>query len=215
MEERRIKGILKRKISFGTYSVVRDDMEGSSDQVNTHKWTAYLRGLQTEDDISYIKSVTIQLHPSFENPYRTFYSPPYEVTEVGWGEFEIMFSIEFIDPTEKKLDFIHLLKLFSASEETTENSPVISNKIQEIIFVDPKEDLYKVLTQVPVKPKPLSIDVMLNKYLKPFNEKFEIEKYEKVMKEVDDELKELLERYEYATQESVKIREEIDILKNK
>ena len=108
-----------------------------------------------------------------------------------------------------------MLKLFSASEETTENLPVISNKIHEIIFIDPREKLYRVLTQKPIKPKPLSIDNMLNKYLQPFNEKFEIEKYEKVMAEVDEELKELLERFEYATQESVKIREEIEMMKNK
>jgi hypothetical protein len=107
------------------------------------------------------------------------------------------------------------LKLFSPTDETSNNAPVVSNKIQEIIFVDPREQLYRVLTQVPVKPKPLSIENILNKYIQPFNEKLEIEKYEKVMKEVDNEIRELLERFETASNECVQIKEEIDKIKNK
>jgi hypothetical protein len=54
-----------------------------------------------------------------------------------------------------------------------------------------------------------------HKYIQPFNEKLEIEKYEKVMKEVDNEIRELLERFETASNECVQIKEEIDKIKNK
>jgi YEATS domain-containing protein 4 len=101
--ETRVKGILRRKICYGSCSEVRD-MENSDDKINTHKWTVYLRGISEDEDLSFIKSVTIQIHESFPNPNRIFYAPPFEVTECGWGEFEIGFVIEFVDPLEKKLD---------------------------------------------------------------------------------------------------------------
>lgn len=33
--------------------------------------------------------VTFQLHPSFKDPVRRVEQPPYELTETGWGEFDI------------------------------------------------------------------------------------------------------------------------------
>lgn len=33
--------------------------------------------------------VTFQLHQSFKNPVREVFEPPYEVTEAGWGEFDV------------------------------------------------------------------------------------------------------------------------------
>ena len=37
----------------------------------------------------YPPQVTFTLHPSFKNPVRVKEVPPYEVTESGWGEFDI------------------------------------------------------------------------------------------------------------------------------
>ena len=36
-----------------------------------------------------LAQVTFALHPSFVPPTRVLVAPPYEVTETGWGEFEI------------------------------------------------------------------------------------------------------------------------------
>jgi YEATS domain-containing protein 4 len=33
--------------------------------------------------------VTFHLHSSFNQPQRVMHSPPFELTETGWGEFEI------------------------------------------------------------------------------------------------------------------------------
>ena len=35
--------------------------------------------------------------------------PPYEVTETGWGEFEVIIKIYFNDPTERPVNCIGLL----------------------------------------------------------------------------------------------------------
>jgi len=37
--------------------------------------------------------VVFHLHNSFQNPLREMTLPPYEVTEQGWGEFEIIVEV--------------------------------------------------------------------------------------------------------------------------
>lgn len=37
--------------------------------------------------------VVFTLHSSFANPTRELVEPPYEVTEHGWGEFEIVVEV--------------------------------------------------------------------------------------------------------------------------
>ena len=44
---------------------------------------------------AYVKKVNFKLHDSYSNPNRTVTKPPYEVTETGWGEFEIVIKIYF------------------------------------------------------------------------------------------------------------------------
>lgn len=61
----------------------------------SHKWTVYVRGATNEDLSAVIKRVVFQLHPSFTNPMRVVESPPFELSECGWGEFEIAISIFF------------------------------------------------------------------------------------------------------------------------
>lgn len=39
--------------------------------------------------LGHIMQVVFQLHPSFDIPMREYTHPPYELTETGWGEFEI------------------------------------------------------------------------------------------------------------------------------
>jgi len=36
-----------------------------------------------------LKKVTFKLHSSFTNPDRDVVHPPFELTESGWGEFDI------------------------------------------------------------------------------------------------------------------------------
>jgi YEATS domain-containing protein 4 len=50
---------------------------------------------------TYVKKVHFKLHESYNNPNRIVTKPPYELTETGWGEFEIMIKIYFHDPNER------------------------------------------------------------------------------------------------------------------
>jgi YEATS domain-containing protein 4 len=38
--------------------------------------------------------------------------PPFQVTETGWGEFEIAITVCFVDPDEAPVQFIHPLRLY-------------------------------------------------------------------------------------------------------
>lgn len=71
----------------------------------SHKWTVYVRGATNEDLGVVIKRVVFQLHPSFNNPTRVVDSPPFELSECGWGEFEIAVTLFFhSDVSDKQLD---------------------------------------------------------------------------------------------------------------
>lgn len=50
---------------------------------------------------AYIKKVHFKLHESYTNPNRIVTKAPYELTETGWGEFEIVIKIYFHDPNER------------------------------------------------------------------------------------------------------------------
>jgi YEATS domain-containing protein 4 len=76
----------------------------------------YLRSVDNEDLGVVIKRVVFQLHHSFSNPTRTVEAPPFELSEAGWGEFEIGITIFFQpDVAEKPLELYvcFLLPFFS------------------------------------------------------------------------------------------------------
>ena len=70
----------------------------------SHKWTVYVRGGTNEDISVVVKRVVFQLHSSFNNPTRVVDGPPFELSESGWGEFEIVITLHFHnDVCEKPL----------------------------------------------------------------------------------------------------------------
>lgn len=79
----------------------------------THLWTAFLRPFDPREDMSvYIRRVQFKLHDSYPNPVRIFHRPPYEVTETGWGEFDIVIKVRpsnLLESTRIMLWVPHLL----------------------------------------------------------------------------------------------------------
>ena len=41
----------------------------------------------------FVEKVVVSLHPTFHNPVVTFTKPPFEITRIGWGVFEIPVKI--------------------------------------------------------------------------------------------------------------------------
>mmetsp|Transcript_6673 Transcript_6673/g.20210 ORF Transcript_6673/g.20210 Transcript_6673/m.20210 type:complete len:220 (+) Transcript_6673:69-728(+) len=120
-----------------------------SDEVRTHKWTAYLRGANNQDISYFIKQVEFNLHESFDPPKRIVTAPPYEVTETGWGEFEVNIRVVTKDVTEKPIELFHLLRLFPPPGTDMTKKPVASEHYDELIFQDPPENLLKILKAGP------------------------------------------------------------------
>lgn len=83
-----------------------------ADELHTHKWTLFVRGPRNEDLSYFISKVVFVLHPSFAEPIREVTEPPFEVTEMGWGEFEATIRIFFHDSAQKATEFTHVIKLY-------------------------------------------------------------------------------------------------------
>ncbi|VVA99435.1 unnamed protein product [Arabis nemorensis] len=110
----------------------------------THKWTVYVRGATNEDLGVVIKKVIFQLHPSFQNPTRVVDSPPFTLSECGWGEFKIDITVFFhTDVCEKKLELSHMLKLNPENDygaiPLSTKIPVVAEFYNEIVLPDPFE----------------------------------------------------------------------------
>mmetsp|Transcript_30572 Transcript_30572/g.91645 ORF Transcript_30572/g.91645 Transcript_30572/m.91645 type:complete len:248 (+) Transcript_30572:321-1064(+) len=89
-----------------------DPEQARSSSESTHNWKVYVQCPCDKDLTKVIRKVVFKLHESFDNPNRTCSAPPYEVSESGWGEFEINIKIYFVDQKEKPISFFHLLKLY-------------------------------------------------------------------------------------------------------
>lgn len=131
-----------------------------ADEFQTHEWTLYVRGPNHEDLSVAISKVVFQLHPSFPQPIRELSQPPFEVTERGWGEFEAQIRIHWKDPTEKPTIVNHGIKLYppGTPPNVLPNSdvspePVVAETYDEVVFTDPNESFYRLLTRISVVPK--------------------------------------------------------------
>ncbi|XP_073065643.1 transcription initiation factor TFIID subunit 14b-like isoform X2 [Primulina eburnea] len=111
----------------------------------SHKWTIYVRGATNEDLGVVIKRVVFQLHSSFNNPTRIIENPPFELSESGWGEFEIAMTLFFHgDVSDKPLHLFHHLKLYPEDESgpLSIKKPVVVEAYDEIVFSEPTEAFF-------------------------------------------------------------------------
>jgi transcription initiation factor IIF auxiliary subunit len=63
---------------------------------------------------------------------------PFEVSETGWGEFQIQIKIYFHDAPEKPLLLVHNLRLYEAGEDLEAQlkgdcRPVVAESYEEIV----------------------------------------------------------------------------------
>lgn len=99
--------------------------------------------------------MVFKLHDTYNNPTRSIESPPFQVTETGWGEFEIGVKIYFVnEANEKNISLYHHLRLhpygFPPDAVLTEKDRhVKSIQYDEIVFNEPTEQLFEIMTQKP------------------------------------------------------------------
>uniref|UniRef100_A0A0P4W0D9 YEATS domain-containing protein n=1 Tax=Scylla olivacea TaxID=85551 RepID=A0A0P4W0D9_SCYOL len=96
----RIKGLtIVKPLIYG--NVARYFGKKREEDGHTHEWTVYVKPYNNEDMSNYVKQIHFKLHESYADQNRMLTAPPYEVTETGWGEFEIVIKIYFHDPNER------------------------------------------------------------------------------------------------------------------
>lgn len=99
-----------------------------------------------KDDIShFIKRVQFKLHDTYAQPTRNIDRPPFQVTESGWGEFEIQIKIFFVpEANEKPITLFHHLKLHpwlqtAAAVETANSAPSVPAPVPAADMAAPAE----------------------------------------------------------------------------
>lgn len=145
----RIKGLtIVKPIVYG--NVAKYFGKKREEDGHTHQWTVYVKPYKNEDWSNYVKKVHFKLHDSYDTSNRIVTKPPYEVTETGWGEFEIGIKIHFVDPNEKPVTIYHILKLFETdpvSKTINVKKNLVSEFYDEIVFNEPSLFMKSLLTQ--------------------------------------------------------------------
>jgi YEATS domain-containing protein 4 len=95
--------------------------------------------------------VQFKLHETYANALRTVEAPPFEVTETGWGEFEIQIKLYFVsESNEKPQTLWHGLKLHpygpDAEGQKERGDAIVSQNYEEVLFNEPAEQFYDILT---------------------------------------------------------------------
>ena len=137
---------------YGNYAVqIANASNELAPELHTHRWTLYVRGINGEDISYYLKKVEFKLHDSFDDPIRTITSPPFEVTETGWGEFAIQMKLFFVDQSEKPISLTHSLTLFEHKDlpptlrVEAYKEGVKSEYYEELIFQNPSIEMAEIL----------------------------------------------------------------------
>ncbi|RPA87866.1 putative histone acetyltransferase subunit [Ascobolus immersus RN42] len=156
---KRVKGISAfRPIVYGTVArrVPPEERGPNFPPDHTHRWTVFVKGIHGRDISHFVKKVQFKLHETYANRIRNVEAPPFQVTETGWGEFEIQIKVYFVpEAGEKPLTLFHFLKIrpynpempiedpANPPPETSE--PVYSQQYDEIIFNEPTEAFLEIL----------------------------------------------------------------------
>mmetsp|Transcript_3127 Transcript_3127/g.6516 ORF Transcript_3127/g.6516 Transcript_3127/m.6516 type:complete len:218 (-) Transcript_3127:477-1130(-) len=131
------------KIAYGSVAFW---LGKKADEYHSHRWTCYVRNPENKDMTHIVDKVVFKLHDSFPNPIRVLEKPPYELTETGWGEFEIGITIHFTeDSGEKPIEVFHPLKLYEdqvVHERQSTKKAVVMESYDEAVFSEPVEAFY-------------------------------------------------------------------------
>ncbi|XP_055548000.1 YEATS domain-containing protein 4 [Wyeomyia smithii] len=150
----RVKGLtIVKPLVYG--NIARSFGKKREEDGHTHQWTVYVKPYRNEDMSTYVKKIHFKLHESYVNPNRVVTKPPFEVTETGWGEFEIVIKVHFHDPTERPVTMYHILKLFQSpildgevSSQLEGKKGLVSEQYEEIVFQEPTQLMQQLLTNV-------------------------------------------------------------------
>ncbi|GAD95376.1 histone acetyltransferase subunit (Yaf9), putative [Paecilomyces variotii No. 5] len=151
---KRVRGVsIFRPFIFGSEAQPFDPAKrpANAPEDHTHQWRVYVKGVNDEDISYWLKKVQFKLHETYAQSVRTIEQPPFEVTETGWGEFEIQIKLYFVpESNEKPQTLWHSLKLHpygpDAEGMKERREVVVSQNYEEVVFNEPVEQFYDILT---------------------------------------------------------------------
>ncbi|KHC45614.1 YEATS domain-containing protein 4 [Candida albicans P60002] len=244
---RRIKFVsISVPILYGNHAIklTPEKRKPTTPPEHTHEWTVFFKPVLGDIDLTpLIKKVTFKLHETYENPVRTLESPPYQVTETGWGEFEIIIKLHFqpgveLGINEKNFQIFHALKLHPYNPQAPqaqqpqaqqsqaqppqqqfggeggsvgtiirerENGEVHSVLYDELVFNEPTEKTFEILTSKPVNliPYKLSnLDKRDQEYIRP-DEIDELNRMDIYIDKVKQEIENQRNQYKLLEQEKL------------
>lgn len=180
---------------------------------HTHEWTVFLKPVLDNVDLTpLIKRVTFKLHETYDTPVRSVELPPYQVTETGWGEFEIIIKIHFhsgseLGINEKNFQIFHALKLhpYNPQAPPRDNGEVYSVLFDELVFQEPTDAVFEILTRKPANllPYKLSDPEKRDQEFLRTDETDEIARMDVYIAKIKDEIEK--ERNEYKELEQQKL----------
>lgn len=145
--ENRLRNVkFMKPLVIGTYSFLLTQQEKRKYGNMTHKWTCLLRCPNSTDISIIISKVIFDLDPSFMYPRRVFVQAPFEVNEVGWGEFFLQVKIYFADSTLPPISFMHFVKL-NTDRDQSHSHCVVNETYEEVIFRNPTISFYEKLLE--------------------------------------------------------------------
>nr|KAK5436032.1 NuA4 histone H4 acetyltransferase complex and the SWR1 complex subunit [Exophiala xenobiotica] len=151
---KRVRGVqIYRPFTYGSEAIPFDPENRPKDAPpdHTHRWRVFVRGVNNEDISCWLKKVQFKLHDTYANSVRMIESPPFEVEETGWGEFEIAIKFYFVpESTEKPQQIWHGLKLHpyygDVEQQKRDRTMISSVCYEEVLFNEPVEAFYEQLT---------------------------------------------------------------------
>ncbi|VTZ69714.1 YEATS domain-containing protein, putative [Plasmodium chabaudi chabaudi] len=190
MENRMQNVKLVKPMVVGTYAFLLSQQEKRKYGNMTHKWTCLLRCPNSSDLSLFVTKVVFELDPSFIYPKRVYTQPPYEVNEIGWGEFYLTVKVYFDDTSLSPISITHFVKLNTDSEN--EHPPCVVNETyEEIIFRNPTIRLYnKIVQSNSTKTAPHKFQEHFLKY--DFKEDNYTKKYLQFQSKVQEEICDLM-----------------------
>lgn len=212
---RRIKFVsVSVPILYGNHAVklAPERRKPTTPAEHTHEWTVFFKPVLGDIDLTpLIKKVTFKLHETYDNPVRTLESPPYQVTETGWGEFEIIIKLHFhpgveLGINEKNFQIFHALKLHPYNpQQVKENGEVHSVLYDELVFNEPTEKTFEILTSKPVNLIPyklLNPNKRDQEFIRP-DEIDELNRLEVYIEKVKEEIENQRNQYKILEQEKL------------
>uniref|UniRef100_A0A1I7ZDC8 Protein AF-9 homolog n=1 Tax=Steinernema glaseri TaxID=37863 RepID=A0A1I7ZDC8_9BILA len=179
----------------------------SDEKEHTHQWKLYLRPYNQENLTRFVRKVQFKLHDSYDNHTRVVEQPPFEITETGWGEFEVQLRIYFVDSNEKPVTTFHYLRLFEQPTTAKSGNTVVNDYYDEIVFREPTMVMYKILTDESAVKKH-DPKLWVTDFSHVYKRTSEV--FKGLREELNDEINDLRESLKLAHQKIEKYRREME-----